>query len=147
MKNKDVGLCDYPLGSKRPELIEALSGMPMENITLSAVVNNEIDKQDIRISPRTLLMQAEIASKAGRKLLADNFKRAAELCCLPDEKVLDIYQALRPFRCSKKELEAIAVDLSHTHEAVLCAELIREAAEIYEIRGLLRECKDDDRGI
>ena len=29
---------------------------------------------------------------------------------MPDEKVLEIYNSLRPFRCTKAELESIAVE-------------------------------------
>ena len=138
MKDHTIGLLDYPLGKKRPEIIKTFSGKNIDEITLSAILDDEIGDQDIRISSQTLLLQAEIAEASGRSLLAENFKRAAELCCLPDEKVLEIYNALRPFRCTGAELEAIAVELTHTYEAVLCAELVREAATVYEKRGFLK---------
>ena len=138
MKGQNLGLKDYPLGKKRPEIIKTYTGKKIDQVTLSAILNDEISDQDIRISAETLLFQAEIAEAAGRVLLADNFKRAAELCCLPDEKVLEIYNSLRPFRCTKAELESIAVELAGTYKAGLCAELVREAAKIYEKRGFLK---------
>ena len=145
MKGHNVGLKDYPLGKKRPEIIKTYTGKNIDRISLSAILNDEISDQDIRISSQTLLFQAEIAEAAGRSSLAKNFKRAAELCSLPDEKVLEIYNSLRPFRCTRAELESIAVDLLSTYQAVLCAELIREAAEVYEKRGFFKKDENDSR--
>ncbi len=42
-----------------------------------------------------------------------NFCRAAELIAIPDERILAIYNALRPFRL-QAELLAIADELEHT---------------------------------
>ena len=147
MKNDNVGFHDYPLGKKRPEIIKTFTGKNMAELTLSAILNDEISDQDIRISSQTLLLQAEIAEAAGRNLLAKNFKRAAELCGLPDEKVMEIYNALRPCRCTRAELESIAVELVCTYQAVLCAELIREAAMVYEKRGFLKMDENRSNGI
>lgn len=143
MKDHPVELKDYPLGKKRPEIIRTFTGKKIDQITLSAVLDNKISDQDIRISSQTLLLQAEIAESAGRGLLADNFKRAAELCNLPDKMVMDIYEALRPFRSTHAELESIAAELASGYKAVLCAALIREAAEIYAKRGFLRKDGND----
>ena len=143
MKGHNVELKDYPLGKKRPEIIKTHTGKKIENISIAAILNDEISDQDIRISSQTLLFQAELAEAAGRRLLAKNLKRAAELCALPDEKVLDIYNALRPFRCTRTQLESIAAELSGHYEANLCAGLIREAAEVYEKRGFLKKDEDE----
>jgi propanediol dehydratase small subunit len=147
MKNYNVGFNDYPLGKKRPEIIKTFTGKNIAEITLSAILNDEVSDQDIRISSQTLLLQADIAEAAGRNLLAKNFRRAAELCRLPDEKVMEIYNALRPCRCTRAELESIAVELECTYEAVLCAELIREAATVYEKRGFLKMDENRSNGI
>ena len=147
MKNHKFGFHDYPLGKKRPEILKTFTGKKLADITLSAILNDEIDAQDIRISPETLMLQAEIAGAAGRHLLAKNFKRAAELCTLPDEKVLKIYNALRPNRCTRTELESIAAELAGTYEASLCAELIREAAMVYEKRGFLKQDENGPEGV
>ena len=61
MKDQTIGRLDYPLGKKRPEIIKTFSGKNIDEITLSAILNDEIGDQDIRISPQTLLLQAEIA--------------------------------------------------------------------------------------
>ncbi len=49
-----------------------------------------------------------------RHAVARNFRRAAELIAIPDERILAIYNALRPFRSSQAELLAIADELEHT---------------------------------
>jgi propanediol dehydratase small subunit len=132
-------LKDYPLGKKRPEKVTTFTGKKLDDITLAAVLNGDISDNDIRISPEVLLMQAEISELSGRRWLANNFHRAAEICRLPDDKVLDIYNSLRPYRCSSSELETIANELEHKYGAVFCANLVREAADAYLKRGFLKK--------
>ena len=146
MTQLKAGLADYPFGLKQPDMIETFTGKRLKEITIPAILNDEISNPDIRISPNTLLLQAGVAEAAGRKLLADNFKRAAELCRLSDEKIIAFYQALRPFRSTRGELEAIAVELEHTHNAPRCADLFREAADIYQKRGFLKSAEDNLAG-
>lgn len=143
MKHDQSALQNYPLVENASDKVLSLTGKRLDEITLPAIQNGEISKQDIRISPQTLLLQAEIAAAAGRYLLAENFQRAAEMCCLPDDTILDIYNALRPFRSTSADLEAIAEELENLHEAVLCAKLVREAAKIYRTRNLF---KTDENG-
>jgi len=143
MKKNSVSFQDYPFGQKRKEIIRTLTGKLLEEITLAAVLNGELTAQDVRISPHTLLLQAEIADLAGRKCLANNFRRAAELCHLPDDKIMEIYNALRPYRCTKKQLESIATELEQNHNAVLNAKLVREAARAYEQRNFLKDSRPD----
>jgi propanediol dehydratase small subunit len=139
MKDIRVGLKDYPFGQNRTDLIKTLTGKRLEEISVNAILNGAITDQDIRISPQTLLLQAEIAKHTGRKRLAANFRRAAELCHVPDDKVMQIYNSLRPFRCTRQELEAIANELESGYQAVLNAELVREACNAYEKRGFLKK--------
>ena len=40
----------------------------------------------------------------GREAFAGNLRRAAELISVPDERILEIYNALRPYRSTKEEL-------------------------------------------
>ena len=135
---------DYPLGSKRQDLITTFTGKRMADITLTAIMEGRVTESDIRISSRTLLLQAQIADQTGRSCLARNFRRAAELCHLPDDKVLEVYNALRPFRCTYKEIEALADEIENRYGAALNAELVREAGHAYRDRGLLRN--DPSRG-
>lgn len=115
----------------------AKSGRPVDQITLDAVRAGEISADDIRIHPDTLEHQAAVAERAGNPQLAANFRRAAELTALPDDEVMAIYEALRPGRSTRAELEGIADRLSSAG-ASLNAALVREAADAYEARGLLR---------
>ena len=138
MKNKLNGIRDYPLGTRRRDLVKTFTGKSLADINLTAVMNDEITDQDIRISSATLDLQAQIAERTGRTCLAANFRRAAELCHLPDEKVLEIYNALRPFRSTKEELEALATEMQEHYHAVLNAQLVREASCAYQERGMLK---------
>ena len=128
---------DYPLAAHRPELLHTPTGKRLDQITMEAVLAGEVTAEDLRISPDTLRLQAQIAEASGKVQMSQNFRRAAEMTALQDEKVLDIYNALRPRASTKQQLLDIAEDLETTHSAVLCGELIREAAEVYERRGVL----------
>ena len=70
-----------------------------------------------------------------------NFERAAELTAVPDERVLEIYNALRPYRSSKEELTAIADELEQKYQAKICAAFVRQAAGLYQTR---KKLKGDD---
>lgn len=130
---------DYPLSKKHPEMLKSATGKSFKNITLEEVLKGNVKADDLRISPETLLMQAEIAEKVGRKQFANNLRRAAELTRVPDERILEIYNALRPYRSTKEELLAIAEELEKKYNAPICAAFIREAADVYERRKRLKE--------
>ena len=98
----------------------------------------EIKPEDIRISKETLEMQAQIAEEMNRYAIARNFRRAGELISVPDERVLEMYNALRPYRSTKEELLAIADELENKYDAKVNAEFVREAAQVYEDRKKLR---------
>ena len=68
---------------------------------MEAVLAGEVTAEDLRISPDTLRLQAQIAEASGKVQMSKNFRRAAEMTALLDEKVLDIYNAFRP-RASKR---------------------------------------------
>lgn len=74
-----------------------------------------------------------------RHAVARNFRRAAELIAIPDARILEIYNALRPFRSSFAELQAIADELEHTWHARVNAGFVRESAEVYQQRNKLRK--------
>jgi propanediol dehydratase small subunit len=130
---------DYPLATRRPDLVRSASGMKLEDITLDKVAAGQISFDDIKIRPETLEYQAQIAESIGRSRLAANLRRAAEMTRIPDERVLEIYNALRPYRSTKQELLEIAGELEGKYQARICAALVREAADIYEKRGRLRQ--------
>ncbi len=130
---------DYPLASKRPELLKTISGLHFSEISLANVVSGKVDPGEIRISPETLEYQARIAEVHGRFQLAANFRRAAELTRVPDEEVLKIYNALRPHQATKEDLLTIAKDLEKRYKAKINARFIREAIKVYEKRDLLKK--------
>lgn len=129
---------DYPLASKRPELLKTPSGKNLTDITLDKVLSGEVQSEDVRITPETLRLQAQIADGVGRHQFANNLRRAAELTVIPDNRVLEIYNALRPYRSTKQELLAIAGEMEDRYNATINAALIREAADVYERRNRLR---------
>ena len=117
------------------EVMASLAG----NITIENVMNGKIGAEDCRIAPETLEMQAQIAESVGRHAFARNLRRAAELIAVPDTRVLEIYNALRPYRSTKAELLAIADELANKYNAKVNAQLVKEAAELYEKRDRLRK--------
>jgi propanediol dehydratase small subunit len=83
-------------------------------------------------------MQAEIADGVGRTQFANNLRRAAELTVIPDKRILQIYNALRPYRSTKAELLAIAEEMETQYNAKINAAFVREAAGVYERRNRLK---------
>lgn len=128
---------DYPLGTRRPDLVTTPSGLRQEDITLEALRARRLDPDDVRASPETIGRQADIARAAGRGPLADNLARAAELASVPTETLLEIYTALRPRRASAADLELWAERLDRDFGAPQTAAFVREARNVYERRGLL----------
>ncbi len=134
----DAGMA-YPLAKKRPDLVLSASGMRPEDITVEKVTAGQITFDDIKIRPETLEYQAQIAESVGRPHLAANMRRAAEMTQIPDERLLEMYNGLRPYRSTKQELLDMAAELESKYQARTCAALVREAAEVYEKRGRLRQ--------
>ena len=124
---------DYPLGTSRPELVRTPSGIALDELELHG---ERVQATELRATPDTLRMQADVARSSGREQLADNLLRAAELAPLPDETILEIYTALRPGRSTAAELEAWAARLDGW-QAPATATFVREAAQVYARRGLL----------
>ncbi|MBO3444138.1 MULTISPECIES: diol dehydratase small subunit [Clostridia] len=138
MQSTKMTAKEYPLATKIPGSINTPTGKKLNDITLETVMSGEIKPEDIRISKETLEMQAQIAEGMGRDAIARNFRRAGELISVPDERILEIYNALRPFRSTKEELLEIADELEKKYNAKVNAEFIREAAQVYETRKKLR---------
>ncbi len=126
---------DYPLGSRRPDLVETPSGLALEEVTLESARVGTLVASDVRATSATLRRQAAVARVAGRRQLADNLERAAELTGVPDDQLLEIYTALRPGRSTPGDLEEWALRLDEW-DAPLTAAFVREAAVAYGERGL-----------
>lgn len=137
MSDVTVTHTDYPLSTKRPDLLTTPRGLSFDDLTLDAVMAGTVQAEDLRSTPATLGMQADIAESVDRPALAANLRRAAELTAVPDERVLAIYNAMRPNASTKAELLAIADELESEFNATHTARLVREAADVYERRDVL----------
>lgn len=127
----------YPVAEKAPERVRTPTGKPLSALTLEAVLSGEIGAEDVAITPEALLLQARIARAAGRVTLAENFERAADLVCVPQEVILDTYELLRPGRArDAQQLLDRAAQLRRDYGAERVAALIEEAADVYTRRGL-----------
>ena len=129
---------DYPLGLRRPELVRTATGVALDEITLAAARAGSLVADDLRATDTTLRHQAAVARAAGRRQLADNLERSAELTTVPADELLAIYTALRPGRSTSTELETWAERLDEL-AATATAAFVREAAVAYEERRLLSD--------
>lgn len=127
---------DYPLGTRRPDLVATPGGVPLSDVTLDAARAGRLAAGEMRATPGTLRLQSAVARSAGRTQLAENLERAAELALVPDDLLLEAYTALRPGRATAGELEEWAARLE-AFAARKTAAFVREAAAAYAERGLL----------
>ena len=118
-------------------MTRAFSGRDSEELTLDRLARDELATDDVRIHPDTLEQQAVVAEQHANPQLAANFRRAAELALMSELEVLALYESLLPHRATAEELEALAAQLEGV-PAPLCAALVREAADVYARRRLLR---------
>jgi propanediol dehydratase small subunit len=114
------------------------TGRSLGELTLQAVLDGSVRPEDFRISEETLRRQADGAEAAGYAELAENLRRAAELTHVSNDEVMTIYETLRPGRTSYEELISLAERLETEFEAPRNAALVREAAEVYKDRGIIR---------
>jgi len=118
--------------------IRTASGRTLDELNIEAIRSGELTAEDFRISGETLHRQADAAAAAGYWQLAENLRRAAELTGISNQEVFDIYNALRPDRSTYNELIALAKRLENDLDAPLTAAFVREATEVYQERGILR---------
>jgi len=129
---------DFPLFKKHPDLVKSPSGKELKAITFQDIVDGKVDSKELRIAPSTLRMQGKIAAEAGRSQIQNNFQRAAELTGVPDDRLLEMYGALRPYRSSKQDLLDIADELENKYNAPICSNWFKEAATNYEKHNKLK---------
>ncbi len=134
-----VDYTNYPLSEKMVDSIKSPTGKALSDITLDALMKGQITSEDVSIAPETLEMQAQVAESIGRKAFARNLRRAAELIAIPDDRVLEIYNAMRPNRSTKAELLAIADEVENKYNACINGAFIRECADVYERRNILKK--------
>ena len=133
-----ISAADYPLGVKRRDILKSPRGIPFDELTLENIENGKVKFEDFSISPEVLKMQGEIAVSAGRTQIAHNFARAGEMTKIPDARILEMYNSLRPHRSTKEEMLAMADELQNKYGATVCANFVREAADVYQRRKLLK---------
>ena len=126
----------YPLMEHEQAVLKAASGRSIADIKLENA--SALTGADFQISPETLRAQAQIAREAGYKQLAANLTRAAELTAVPNDELLEMYDLLRPGRARYNTLMALADRLESTYAAKETGKFVREAADAYQVRGLLR---------
>jgi propanediol dehydratase small subunit len=119
--------------------LKAASGRLAGEISLEALTAGELTDDDLRITPEALRAQAEIAQGAGFPQLAANLRRAAELTAVPNTELLRMYETLRPGRATHEQMLALADRLSGEFVAHETAAFVREAAEVYRTRGLVKQ--------
>ena len=128
----------YPLMESAEDSLTASSGRTLSSITLDAAAAGEIDATDLQVSAATLPAQAELAHQAGYRELAQNLQRAAELTAVPNQELLRMYELMRPGRSTYSQLTEMADRLENEFSAPITAAFVREAAEVYRSRNLLR---------
>ncbi len=110
----------------------------VKDITLENVRAGKITPEDLTIRRTTLLHQAGVADQEGYPQLARNFRRAAELTALPNDVLLGTYEKLRPYRATYFELLALSQEIAARYDAPETGDYIRQAAEAYRDKGLLK---------
>ena len=128
----------YPLMGSAAENLTTGSGRTLDSINLEAAAAGEVDAADLQISASTLRAQAEVAEQGGYRELAQNLRRAAELTAVPNAELLRMYETMRPGRSTYAELAEMAERLERDYNAPINAAFVREAAEVYRSRNLVR---------
>jgi propanediol dehydratase small subunit len=112
------------------------------DITLENLRLGKLAPDDLTIRRETLLHQAKIADEEGYPQLARNFRRAAELTALPNDVLLEAYEKLRPYRSTFFELLSLSQEIAARYDAPETGDYIRQAAEAYRDKGLLKPVED-----
>lgn len=112
--------------------------MDISEITIENVRLGKLSPDDLTIRRDTLIAQARRADDEGYPQLARNFRRAAELTSLPNDVLLGAYEKLRPYRASYFELLSLSQEIAARYDAPETGEYIRQAAEAYRGKGLLK---------
>lgn len=129
---------DFPLYEKHQADIKTSTGKKMKEFTIEAVLNGQLTSEDCRISAEILEAHAQIEDSAGNCQIAETLRKSAEMTRIPDERIMEIYNTLRP-RCSTKEaLILIAEELDNKYNAPRNAAFVRDAIKVYEKRNMFK---------
>lgn len=129
---------DYPLYDKHFDDIRTATGKALNEFTLDAILDGAITPEDCRISAETLEKHAQIEESAGNFQIAAELRRSAEMTRIPDERIMEIYNALRPRMSNKDKLLEIIKELKTQYDAPGCAEFIEDAIKVYEKRNMFK---------
>lgn len=108
-----------------------------QHVSVHAALSGQMSLADIRLTPDVLRSQAQTALENGNPQMAASLVRAAELCALPDDEIMALYEALRPHRSTSAELQAWVHRLEDIG-ATTCAAYVADAQDAYQRRDLLR---------
>ena len=75
---------NYPLSEKSADKLQSPTGKKFTDMTKAGLLAGNVTSDDMRISPETLEMQAQVAESVGRGAFANNMRRAAELIAVGD---------------------------------------------------------------
>jgi len=114
------------------------SALGLDDITLDALREGKVSASDLTIRRQTLLDQAALAEQRGYPQLARNFRRAAELTAIPNDVLIETYEKLRPYRATYYQLLAVSQEIAARYDAPETGDYIRQAAEAYKAKGLLK---------
>lgn len=129
---------DYPLGKNKSQLIFTPGGVNINDITFENLKTEKMKRDDCTVSSDSLLYQAQIAEQDDNRTMADNFRRAAEMVHIESDRIIEIYNALRPYRSTESELLEIVRELRETYNAEKTADFVEEAAGVLKLRKKLR---------
>ena len=88
---------DYPLGSRRPDLVRTPSGLPLDEVTLEAARDGHARRGGHARDGRDAGAPGRGRPSGGpARSSRTDLDRAAELTGVPDDELLAIYTALRP---------------------------------------------------
>jgi propanediol dehydratase small subunit len=116
--------------------IRSRSGRALDELTIGAVRAGTLAIDDFAISRPQLEAQALAAEADRHPQLADNLRRAAEMTAMSNERVMEIYEMLRPGRASQAQLVKLSRELAGLGMPRVAA-FIAEAADAYRARGLV----------
>ena len=128
----------FPLGQHHREDITTKSGRPLSELNLDQVLGGQVGSDDVSVSAETLELQAGFARAAGYDEVAANLARAAEMTRIPNNEILEIYEALRPGRSTYYQLLSLSQQVASMYAAEHTGAYIREAADAYRDTGLLK---------
>jgi propanediol dehydratase small subunit len=114
------------------------SALALEDLTLDALRAGKVKASDLTIKRATLLDQGRLADERGYTQLARNFRRAAELTAIPNDVLIETYEKLRPYRATYYQLLSLAQEIAARYDAPETGDYIRQAAEAYQAKGLVK---------